>query len=104
MDEVFRRGTGEDLRDEVSRYVDDAIEENRVGILQQLTRSVFILEGVNRPTEVLQLACTTSAGSAFHVTPLSIAAQIAPEIDPAEDPFRRRCGTCVNIGLRPVVS
>jgi hypothetical protein len=29
--------------------------------------------------------------------PLSLAAQIALEIGPAEDPLRRRCGTCASI-------
>src|SRR6266853_46161 len=93
MHKVFRDGSGEDLRDEVRQHIGDAAAENCIGIRQELTSSVFVLDGVHRRTEVLRAVCTTSPRIDLHVTTSPIRAQIAPEIDPAEDPFRRRCGT-----------
>src|SRR6266853_877608 len=93
MDKVFRDGSREDLRDEVRRHIGDAAAENCIGIRQELTSSVFILDGVHRRTEVLRVVCTTSPRIDLHVTTSPSRAQIAPEIDPVEDPFRRRCGT-----------
>src|SRR5712671_2573791 len=90
---VSRDGSGEDLRGEVRRRIGDAAAENRVGFRQELADSAFILEGVNRRTAVLRAACTASPWIDLHVTASPIRAQIAPEIDPAKEPFRRRCGT-----------
>src|SRR5258705_3419143 len=93
MDKVFRDGSREDLCDEVRRHIGDAAAENCIGIGQELTSSVFILDGVHRRTEVLRAVCTTSPRIDLHVTTSPSRAQIAPEIDQPEGLFRRRCGT-----------
>jgi hypothetical protein len=65
---VFRRGAGEYLHDEIRRHIGDLAAENRVGIPQKLSSSVFILENVNRRVEALHLARTTSPGIDIHGT------------------------------------
>jgi len=60
MHKVLRDGSGKNLRDEVRRHAGDAAAQNCVGVRQELTNGVFVLEGVNRRTGVLRATCTTS--------------------------------------------
>ncbi len=67
MHKVLRDGSGKNLRDEARRHAGDAAAQNCVGVRQELTNSVFVLEGVNRRTGVLRATCTTSPRIDLHV-------------------------------------
>src|SRR6202030_1074604 len=66
--QIFRSSPGKYLRDEIRRRVGHVVLENRGRILQEQASSIFIPEGINRRTEVLRLARTTSTGIYIHVT------------------------------------